>query len=68
MHSLPPIEYVIIDFPDDWNTMPGIEHRRIVNMYLNALELYRLGLNDHFNPRMLVQPPPPRLYRKRGRE
>ena len=58
---------LVTEYPCDWEQMPDIERRRLVNMYLNSLALHRYGLNEHFNPRVLVQPPPPRISRKRRR-
>jgi len=48
---------LLTEYPHDWNQMPDIERRRLINMYLNSLALYRYGLNEHFNPHVLVQPP-----------
>lgn len=55
---------LVTEYPDDWNELPDIERRRLVNMYLNALALYHYGLNRFFIPHVLVQPPPRRSARQ----
>lgn len=58
---------LVTEYPHDWKQMPDIERRRLVNMYLNSFALHRYGLNEHFNPHVLVQPPPRCVSRKRRR-
>tara|TARA_X000000368_G_scaffold395053_1_gene362162 strand:- start:895 stop:1104 length:210 start_codon:yes stop_codon:yes gene_type:complete len=59
------MKVLVKEYPSDWDDLAGIERRRLVNMYLNALALHHYGLNSYFDPRVLVQPPPPRFPRKR---
>lgn len=60
--------HMVEEYPPDWDDLVDIERRRLINMYFNALALHHCGLNSYFDPRVLVQPPPPHNNRKRARE
>lgn len=36
---------LVAEYPHDWNQMPDIERRRLINMYLNSIALHHYGLS-----------------------